>query len=67
MSKKWYGKFIYSNEGVVDYVESESKEVAQAFVDGIQSVMNELESSGEDNPLEDYWTTVDQIEMTEES
>ncbi|MFV8250224.1 hypothetical protein [Bdellovibrio bacteriovorus] len=64
---KWYGKIIYDNEGCVDFIESESKEVAQAYVDGFKRAKEEIEAGGEGDPLEDYWTSVDQIKPTEES
>lgn len=64
--EKWYGKFGYSNEGIVDYVETEHKEVAEAYVNGINRAIEEISNGGEDNPLEDYWTCVDQIEPTDD-
>lgn len=64
--KKWYGKFGYDNEGVVDYIETESKEIAEAYVAGINRAIEEIEDGGDDNPLEGYWTAVDQIEPVDE-
>ncbi|GEM_PF-3505460 len=65
-NKKWYGKFGYDNEGIVDYIETDSKEVAEAYVNGINRAIEEIEMGGGDNPLESYWTVVDQIEPVDE-
>lgn len=65
-NKKWYGKFGYDNEGIVDYIETDSKEVAEAYVKGINRAIEEIEMGGGDNLFESYWTVVDQVEPVDE-
>ena len=64
-NEKWFGKIAFRGEGVIDYIEG-SKEVCEAYVKGWDRAVHEIEAGGEENPLEDYVTGVDQLEMKED-
>lgn len=63
-SEKWYGKIAYRSEGVVNYVEG-SKEKCEAYVKGFKLAQSQT-ADYDDDPLEDFVTSVDQIEMVDE-
>ncbi len=64
MNTKWYGKIGYDQEGIVNYIETDSKSEAEAFVKGFIKAQEQTADADED-PLEDYWTVVDQLEPVE--
>lgn len=68
MSEKWYGKIIYSGEGIMDYIEG-TKTECLSYAAGFEKAKQEIEdglSGDEDNPLDDYYTSVDQLEPIDE-
>lgn len=69
-SEKWYGKIIYDNEGIETYAECDTEAEAKSFVNGF-NYAKELTKSNqqineETDPLEEYWTAVDQVEPEDE-
>lgn len=69
---KWYGKVIFTGDstpGVVHMKTYKSKAEAKAFSDGFTKAKEEIKcglSDGDFNPLEEYYSTHDQILPTVE-
>lgn len=62
---RWYGKIIFSNEGVYTYADCETEAEAQSFVNGFLTA-KEITNDEDEDWLEEYTTAVDQIEPVEE-
>jgi hypothetical protein len=65
MSKKWYGKIIYDNHGIETYEELQTEAEAIAFVKGFNAAKT-LTAESDDDPLQDYYSIVDQLEPINE-
>jgi len=65
MGNKWYGKIGYDTEGIIDYIETENKAEADAYVKGFELAQVQT-ACEEDDCLESYWTVVDQLEPVDE-
>lgn len=63
----WFGKIIYDREGIDMFKRCDSKAEAQSYVDGFNYAKDLCKNyDGDLDPLEDYWTAVDQIEPLDE-
>lgn len=62
---KWFGKLVYSREGIVDYHEFETEAEAKAYVKGIADCKDQT-SAEDDDQLEDFFGHADQIEPVDE-
>ena len=63
--KPWFGKLVYSREGVETYHEFETESEAKAYALGIQDAI-EIAEQDTNNPLEDYFGCYDQDEPKDE-
>jgi hypothetical protein len=63
--KKWYGKLVFTREGVEQYHEFETKAEAKAYVQGVRDAKS-LTANEDYDPLDEYQACHDQIEPVEE-
>lgn len=62
---KWYGKIMFQNEGILNYIETDSIDKALAFINGFNAA-KEITREDDEDGLEEYWTCVDQVEPVDE-
>ena len=67
MDKKWWGRLIYTSEGIVKEREFDSEALANAYAQGVNDAIEESEAGGDDcHNLADYVGCASDLESIDE-
>lgn len=64
-AKPWFGRVIYSNEGIVEELECDTQAEAMAFVAGFKAAQTITKEDDEDG-LKEYTTSMSQEKSKDE-